>query len=179
MEGTQTSLLVDIYQYLERNKKLGIEREELRRKELEKENSVNEVTSNEAVDDVTNDDVTNNDDAPNDDVTGISGDDVISENDVISKDDVTVVCSEGGESGDFVDSGGLQNHVDDQSSRFVVSLVDNDTKNFIKVDNEDDSKDLTGSLSIDDVLGSEKGEDEPKVDETSKLLNESDKNEGI
>lgn len=37
MEGTQTSLLVDIYQYLERNKKVGIEREEFRRKQQEDE----------------------------------------------------------------------------------------------------------------------------------------------
>lgn len=37
MEGTQTSLLVDIYQYLERNKKLGISREELKRKQKELE----------------------------------------------------------------------------------------------------------------------------------------------
>ena len=37
MEGTQTSLLVDIYQYLERNKKLGIEREEVKKQENEVE----------------------------------------------------------------------------------------------------------------------------------------------
>ena len=37
MEGTQTSLLVDIYQYLERNKKLGIEREEVKKQENELE----------------------------------------------------------------------------------------------------------------------------------------------
>lgn len=47
MEGTQTSLLVDIYQYLERNKKLGIEREELKRKEIEAQNAANDVTSND------------------------------------------------------------------------------------------------------------------------------------
>lgn len=59
MEGTQTSLLVDIYQYLERNKKLGIEREELKRNERELEaqkmaEKKNEVGNSE-VDGTTND----------------------------------------------------------------------------------------------------------------------------
>ena len=47
MEGTQTSLLVDIYQYLERNKKLGVEREELKRQEIEAQTIANDVTSND------------------------------------------------------------------------------------------------------------------------------------
>ena len=47
MEGTQTSLLVDIYQYLERNKTLGVEREELKRKEIEAQSIANDVTSND------------------------------------------------------------------------------------------------------------------------------------
>jgi hypothetical protein len=51
MEGTQTSLLVDIYQYLERNKKLGNERGELRHKEVEKQNTnVDDVTNHGTVD---------------------------------------------------------------------------------------------------------------------------------
>lgn len=89
MEGTQTSLLVDIYQYLERNKKKGIQKEELRRKELEQPLVLQEVVLTDDVGSDLADDV-----RTRESVDGVTCDDVITEHivitehDIVSEDDV-------------------------------------------------------------------------------------------
>lgn len=158
MEGTQTSLLVDIYQYLERNKKLGIEREELRRKELEQQNTAHNVTSNDNVDDIPNDHV-----RTHKTIDGTPCDHVILGNDNTEKS-----CEED-------ERKYSENTVDDRSSRFIVSPVRDDTDILCSEINEETDE----GFNIDDNLLTEAAE--PKVDtisETNQLLNEADNVEG-
>ena len=141
MEGTQTSLLVDIYQYLERNKKLGIEREELKRKEIEAQNSVHEVTSS--------------DDSP------------------VAVDE-TARCDSIEESPEEVTCG----HVEAPSSTFTVIPVDDDMGNVREEMNEESFEEM--SLNVDDSCVVEENEAAENVNnETSKLVNEQDKSEGM
>jgi hypothetical protein len=165
MEGTQTSLLVDIYQYLERNKKLGIEREELRFKELEQQNTAHNVTSNDNVDDIPNDHVrtTNDHVRTHKTIDGTPCDHVILGNDNTEKS-----CEED-------ERKYSENTVDDRSSRFIVSPVRDDTDILCSEINEETDE----GFNIDDNLLTEAAE--PKVDtisETNQLLNEADNVEG-
>ncbi|XP_028398669.1 protein phosphatase 1 regulatory subunit 37-like [Dendronephthya gigantea] len=127
MERTQTSLLVDIYQYLERNKKLGVEREELRRQndlEAEQLAIAQRLESDDNKDDVSNNEIESHCNSsghnPDSDVIAdvAPGDDVTIENDVADSSCNSVV--------DTGDSCGFENHVDGRSSRFIVSPVRDD-----------------------------------------------------
>lgn len=142
MEGTQTSLLVDIYQYLERNKKLGIEREELKRKEIEAQNTVHEATSS--------------DDSP------------------FAVENGTTRCDSIEESPEEVTCG----HVEAPSSTFTVIPVDDDMGNVREEMNGESFEEM--SLNVDDSSVVEENKAAENVDnETSKLLNEADKSEGM
>jgi hypothetical protein len=152
MEGTQTSLLVDIYQYLERNKKLGNEREGLR----QEQNTAPDFTSNDNVNDVPTDDVR---------TPVISSDDVTLGNDVID-----ARCEE-------KERTYCENNVDDQSSRFIVSPVHDDV--FSEKSNEESLQEVDQDFNIDDNLLSEAVRTVDTDGETNKLLNEDDNNEGI
>ena len=115
MEGTQTSLLVDIYQYLERNKKLGSEREELRRKEMERQNTTSDFTT---VDHDTK--LETADGKPVDEKTVHE---ITRENDLINES-----CES-------------DNDVDGRNSRFIVSPV-YDAKLFAEKNNEENLQDF-------------------------------------
>lgn len=125
MERTQTSLLVDIYQYLERNKKLGAEREELRRQNLleaEQQAIAQRLASDENEDDVPNNEIESlcNSSGNSTDSDVIAGDEQTIENDVTGSS-----CDNDIREGvDLADNCGLENHVDGRSSRFIVSPVD-------------------------------------------------------
>lgn len=150
MEGTQTSLLVDIYQYLERNKKLGVEREELKRKEIEAQSIANDVTSND-----------------NSHVTIDNGTSLI---DSIEETAEEATCGHV----DVRNSKFIVIPVDDDTKNFQEEMNE---ESFQKEINEESSQEM--SLNIEDNSLTPETEEEKvdSVQETNKLLNEPDKSE--
>lgn len=113
MEETQTSLLVDIYQYLERNKKLGKQKDGVRRNDTVEDTSkiVSSDVSNH-VSIIANDDVSN--DLSNDVSDGVSnGVSIVVSNDV---------------------SNDVKNDVSDITSNDFLNIVKNDLSNLVRND---------------------------------------------